>query len=95
MPLVVIGEICGDSDPSMKLIVPWMKDEGIGIRSVHDAGLEEGAKAKEVALYRGESEETTWKLIGRKLYWLRKRVNMLLFQFAERLNIPEEEYASL
>jgi hypothetical protein len=35
----------------MKLIVPWMKDEGIGIRSVHDAGLEEGAKAKEVALY--------------------------------------------
>ena len=48
-----------------------------------------------VALYRGESEETTWKLIGRKLYWLRKRVNMLLFQFAERLNIPEEEYASL
>jgi transcriptional regulator with XRE-family HTH domain len=41
------------------------------------------------------SEEAMWKLIGRKLYWLRKRVNMPVFQFAERLSIPEDEYAKL
>jgi len=42
-----------------------------------------------------ENEEATWKLIGLKLYWLRKRVNMPIFQFAERLDIPEDKYVRL
>jgi transcriptional regulator with XRE-family HTH domain len=50
---------------------------------------------EEMAKKGASSEEVNWTVIGRKLYWLRQRVNMAIFQFAERLHIPEEEYERL
>jgi DNA-binding transcriptional regulator YiaG len=69
----------------------------MGIRSLDKAvdQLQRDRIGKKMELHEEEIDEATWKLIGRELYWLRKRVNMPIFQFAERLGIPEDTYASL
>jgi hypothetical protein len=54
-----------------------------------------GEEKKTMGIQEGESDEATWKLIGWNLCHLRNRVNMPLFQFAEYLGIPEDEYARL